>query len=159
MRSTPAVYAPGPVGPEAAAGVRRCRAVASRGGDTVLPRAGVAVLLKVVMIAGVALVALPALWLGIRGARRRSGYSSVDPGDRASIVVLVVLRVLILLLMLVLSAVVLISAIGALIKDVVMPDLVLIFFVLDLLLAMLVLLTFGRRDPRPARRRASPARR
>ena len=111
------------------------------------------------MIAGVALVALPALWLGIRGARRRSGYSSVDPGDRASIVVLVVLRVLTLLLMLVLSAVVLVSAIGALIKDVVMPDLVLIFFVLDLLLAMLVLLTFGRGDARPARRRANPARR
>jgi protein-S-isoprenylcysteine O-methyltransferase Ste14 len=117
------------------------------------------VLLKVVMIAGVALVALPSLWLGIRGAGRRSGYSSADPGDRASIVVIVVLRALILLLVLALSAVVLISAIGAIIKDVVMPDLVLVFFVLDLLLAMLVLLTFGRRDPRPTRRRASPARR
>ena len=116
-------------------------------------------LLKVVMIAGVALVALPALWLGIRGAGRRSGYSSVDPGDRASIVVLVVLRVITLLLVLALSAVVLVSAIGALVKDVVMPDLVLVFFVLDLLLAALVLLTFGRRDPRPARRRANPARR
>jgi hypothetical protein len=117
------------------------------------------VLLKVVMIAGVALVALPAFWLGIRGAGRRSAYSSVDPGDRASIVVLVVLRGITLLLVLALSAVVLVSAIGALIKDVVMPDLVLIFFVLDLLLATLVLLTFGRRDPRPARRRGSPARR
>jgi hypothetical protein len=117
------------------------------------------VLLKVVMIAGVALVALPSLWLGIRGAGRRSGYSSADPCDRVSIIVIVVLRALILLLMLALSAVVLISAIGALIKDVVMPDLVLVFFVLDLLLATLVLLTFGRRDPRPTRRRASPARR
>ena len=116
-------------------------------------------LLKLVMIAGVVLVALPALWLGIRGAGRRSGYSSADPADRASIVVLVVLRVLTLLLVLLLSAVVLVSAVGALIKDVVMPDLVLIFFVLDLLLAVLVLLTFGRRDHRPARRRASPARR
>ena len=69
------------------------------------------------------------------------------------------LRVLALLLVLALSAVVLLSAVGALIKDVVMPDLVLIFFVLDLLLAVLVLLTFGRRDRRPARRRATPARR
>ena len=111
------------------------------------------------MIAGVVLVALPALWLGVRGAGRRSGYSAADPGDRASIVVLVVLRVLALLLVLALSAVVLLSAVGALIKDVVMPDLVLIFFVLDLLLAVLVLLTFGRRDRRPARRRATPARR
>ena len=116
-------------------------------------------LLKIVMIAGVALVALPALWLGVRGAGRRPGYSPADPGDRASIVVLVVLRVLTLLLVLALSAVVLVSAVGALLKDIVMPDLVLIFFVLDLLLATLVLLTFGRRDRRPARRRASPARR
>ncbi len=116
-------------------------------------------LLKLVMIAGVALVALPAFWLGVKGAGRRSGYSSVDPGDRVSIVVLVVLRGLILLLVLALSLTVLVSAIGALIKDVVMPDLVLVFFVLDLLLAVLALLTFGRRDPRPARRRASPARR
>jgi hypothetical protein len=117
------------------------------------------VLLKVVMIAGVVLVALPSLWLGIRGTGRRSGYSTADPTDRVSVVVLVVLRVLTLLLVLALSAVVLVSAIGALIKDVVMPDLVLVFFVLDLLLAMLVLLTFGRRDHRPARRRANPARR
>jgi protein-S-isoprenylcysteine O-methyltransferase Ste14 len=117
------------------------------------------VLLKAVMIAGVALVALPALWLGVRGAGRRSGYSPADPGDRASIVVLVVMRVLTLLLLFALSAVVLVSAVGALVKDVVMPDLVLVFFVLDLLLAVLVLLTFGRRDRPPARRRASSARR
>jgi hypothetical protein len=117
------------------------------------------VLLKVVMIAGVVLVALPALWLGIRGAGRRGGYSNADPTDRASVVVLVLLRVLTLLFVFALSAVVLVSAVGALIKDVVMPDLVLVFFVLDLLLAALVLLTFGRRDRRPARRRANPARR
>jgi hypothetical protein len=117
------------------------------------------VLLKILMIAGVVLVALPSLWLGLRGVRRRSGYSSVDPGDRASLIVIIALRVLTLLLVMLLSAVVLLSAVGALIKDVVMPDLVLIFFVLDLLLAALVLLTFGRRDRRPARRRATPARR
>ena len=116
-------------------------------------------LLKVVMIAGVVLVALPALWLGIRGVRRRSGYSPADPSDRASLVLLVLSRVVTLLLVLALSVVVLVSATGAIIKDVVMPDLVLVFFVLDLLLAVLVLLTFGRRDRPPARRRASPARR
>jgi hypothetical protein len=87
------------------------------------------VLLKVVMIAGVVLVALPSLWLGIRGAGRRSGYNAADPGDRASVIVLVVLRGLTLLL------------------------------VFDLPPAALVLLTFGRRDQRPARRRGSPARR
>ena len=117
-------------------------------------------LLKLVMIAGVALVALPALWLGVQGVGRRTGYSPADPADRASVVVLVVLRVLTLLLVLVLSAVVLVSAIGALLQGIeLMPVLVLVFFVLDLLLAALVLLTFGRRDPRPARRRATPARR
>jgi protein-S-isoprenylcysteine O-methyltransferase Ste14 len=117
------------------------------------------VLLKIVMIAGVVLVALPSLWLGFRGVRRRSGYNAADAGDRASLIVIVVLRALTLLLVLALSGVVLVSAIGALIKDVVMPDLVLVFFVLDLLLAALILLTFGRRDRPPARRRASPARR
>ena len=111
-------------------------------------------LLKLVMIAGVVLVALPALWLGIRGARRRSGYSPADPGDRASLVVILVIRGVLLLLVLLLSAVVLLSAIGAIVKDVVMPDLVLVFFVLDLLLATLVVLTFGRRRPR---RPATPA--
>ena len=116
-------------------------------------------LLKLLMIVGVVLVALPALWLGLRGMRRRSGYNAADPGDRASLIVIVVLRALTLLLVLALSGVVLLSAIGALIKDVVMPDLVLVFFVLDLLLAALILLTFGRRERRPARRRASPARR
>jgi hypothetical protein len=118
------------------------------------------VLLKLVMIVGVVLVALPALWLGVQGVGRRTGYRPADPADRASVVVLVVLRVLTLLLVLVLSAVVLVSAIGALLRGIeLMPVLVLVFFVLDLLLAALVLLTFGRRDPRPARRRATPARR
>ena len=116
-------------------------------------------LLKVVMIAGVVLVALPSLWLGIRGAGRRSGYSSADPGDRASVVVLVVLRVLTLLLVFALSGVVLLSAIGAMIRDLELPSLVYTFFVLDLLLATLIVLTFGRRDRRRARRPASPAQR
>ncbi len=116
-------------------------------------------LLELVMVAGVVLVALPALWLGVRGIPRRPGYDASDPADRASFAVLVVLRVLLVALVLALSAVVLVSAVGALVRDVDMPLLVLVFFVLDLLLAALVLLTFGRRDRRPARRRASPARR
>ena len=116
-------------------------------------------LLKVVMIAGVALVALPALWLGVRGLGRRSGYSVVDSGDRASYAVLVVLRLLTVVLVFALSAVTLVSCIGALIRDLDLPNLVYVFFVLDLLLATLILLTFGRPDRRPARRRASPARR
>ena len=115
-------------------------------------------LLKLLMIAGVVLVALPAAWLGVRGVRRRPGHDPTDPADRASFVVLVVLRVLTLALVLALSAVVLVSAVGALVRGIdLMPVLVLVFFMLDLLLAALVLLTFGRRDRRAARRPASPA--
>ena len=117
-------------------------------------------LLKLLMVGGVVLVAVPALVLGLLGVGRRTGYSPSDPADRASLVVLVVLRALTLLLVLTLSVVVLVSAVGALVQGIeLMPVLVLIFFVLDLLLAALVLLTFGRRDPRPARRRGTPARR
>ena len=111
------------------------------------------------MIVGVALLPLPALWLGLRGVGRRRGFNPDDTGDRASMVVLITLRVLTLMLVVALSAIVLLSAVGALLKDVAMPDLVLIFFVLDLLLATLILLTFGRRDRRPAHRRGIPARR
>jgi protein-S-isoprenylcysteine O-methyltransferase Ste14 len=69
-------------------------------------------------------------------------------------------RVLVLLLVLLLSAAVAVSAAGALVEGLDdMPSLVTVFFVLDLLLAALVLLTFGRRDRRPARRRGTPARR
>ena len=110
------------------------------------------------MVVGVALLALPALWLGVRGLTRRSGhYSSDVTADRVSLVLLVTVRAVTLLLVLILSAVVLVSAVGALVRDLEMPSLVSVFFVLDLLLAVLVVLTFGRRDrPRP-RRRATPA--
>ena len=104
-------------------------------------------------------VPLPAFALGCRGVLRRSGYSVVDSGDRLSFIVLVVLRVLTLLLVLALSAVTLLACVGAIIRDLRLPNLVYVFFVLDLLLAALILLTFGRRDRRPARRRANPARR
>jgi hypothetical protein len=116
------------------------------------------VVLELLMVAGVVIVALPALVWGIGGVRRRSGHYSSDVGaDRASLVLLVSIRALTLLLVALLSAVVLVSAVGAIIRDLVMPSLVSVFFVLDLLLATLVLLTFGRRDRRRVRRPATPA--
>jgi hypothetical protein len=117
------------------------------------------VLVKVLLLIGLALLPLPALWLGVRGVGRRSGYSSTDSTDRSTIVVLVTLRVLTMLLVLVLTAVLLVSLIGAMIRDVDLHGMVYVLFVLDLLLATLVLLTFGRRERRRARRRATPARR
>ena len=107
---------------------------------------------------GVVLLPLPALALGVVGVGRRSGFSADDSSDRASIVVLVTLRVLTLLLVLALSVVLLVALGAALVQDVDLHGMVYVLFVLDLLLATLVLLTFGRRDRRrPARRRASPA--
>ena len=100
------------------------------------------------MIAGVLAVAVPALLRGAVGLRRRSGhYSSDVTADRISLVLLVG----------VLSLVVLVSAVGAVVQDLQMPGLVSVFFVLDLLIAVLVVLTFGRRDRRRVRRRATPA--
>ena len=109
------------------------------------------------VIASVVLLPLPALVLGARGLFRRSGYSPAEPGDRASLILLITFRSLTLLLMFALTALVLVSTIAALIKGVELHGGVYVFCVLDLLLAALVLLTFGRREPRPARRRASPA--
>lgn len=114
--------------------------------------------LKILMVAGVVLVALPALGLGARGLMRRAGHYSNDvTADRASLIAIVTLRLITLLLVLTLSGLTLVAAVGALIKNVDMPSLVLVFFILDLLLAALILVTFGRRDRRPARRRANPA--
>ena len=112
------------------------------------------VVIEWLLIAGVVVLPLPALALGVRGVGRRRGLSAED---RASFVLLVCLRVVVLLLVLALSGVVLLAAIGALVRDLELPSLVYTFFVLDLLLGALVLLTFGRRDRRPARRRANPA--
>ena len=110
------------------------------------------------MIAGVLVVAAPALVRGALGLRHRSGhYSSDVTADRVSLVLLVAVRLLTLLLMAVLSLVVLVCAVGAIVQDLEMPSLVSVFFVLDLLLAALVVLTFGRRDRRRVRRRATPA--
>lgn len=108
------------------------------------------------MIAAVAILPLPALILGVRGVRGRRRITS-ESGDRVSRMLLVVLRVLVLLLVLALSGLSLVSLVGAIVKDVDMPGLVYVFFFLDLLLGALVLLTFGRRDRRPARRPVTPA--
>jgi hypothetical protein len=115
------------------------------------------VLVKVLLLIGVALLPLPALGLGVRGVRRRSGYSVTDSTDRSTVVVLVTLRVVTLLVVLALTAVLLVSLIGALVRGVDLHGMVYVLFVLDLLLATLVLLTFGRRERRRARRRATPA--
>lgn len=112
---------------------------------------------EALLIAGVLLAALPALVLGARGLFRHRGYVTGDPNDRASVVVMVTMRSVVLLLMLALSGITLVSCIGAWIKGVELHGMVYVFFVLDLLLASLVLLTFGRGEKRPARRRATPA--
>ena len=110
------------------------------------------------MVAGVLGVAVLALVLGTDGSRRRSRhYGRAIGADRVLLVLVVSIQVLALLLVAVLSLVVLVCAVGAIVRDLEMPGLVSVFFVLDLLCAALVLLTFGRRDPRRARRRATPA--
>jgi hypothetical protein len=112
------------------------------------------VLIESLLIAGVVVLPLPAMALGVRGVSRRRGLRAED---RASFVTLVALRVLVLVLVFVLSGVTLLSAIGAMIRDLELPSLVYTFFGLDLLLGLLILLTFGRRDQRRARRPANPA--
>jgi hypothetical protein len=112
------------------------------------------VLIESLLVAGVVVLPLPSLALGVRGVARHRGLS-ID--DKVSFVLLVILRVVTLLLVFALSGVVLLSAIGAMIRDLELPSLVYTFFVLDLLLATLIVLTFGRRDRRPARRSTNPA--
>jgi hypothetical protein len=114
------------------------------------------VVVKALMIAGVAILPLPALVLGARGIPGRRRIAG-EAGARVSRLLLVVLRLLVLLLLLGLSGLSLVSLIGAIVEGVAMPGLVYVFFFLDLLLGALVLLTFGRRDRRRARRPMSPA--
>ena len=111
---------------------------------------------KVLMIAGIAVLPLPALYLGGRGVPGRRRFVA-EPADRLSQLLLVGLRLVVLLLILALSVVDLLSLIGALVKAVAMPGLVYVFFFLDLLLAAMVVLTFGRHVRPPARRPATPA--
>src|SRR3954469_2020614 len=79
------------------------------------------VLIKSLLVAGVVALPLPALALGVRGLRRRRGLSA---DDRASFVMLVVLRMLVLLLVLALSGIILLSAVGAMVRDLELPSLV-----------------------------------
>ena len=112
------------------------------------------------MIVGVVLLPLPALALGVRGLLYRTGRASIDDRtDRLEFALVVTGRLIGLLLLFALSGITLLSCIGGLIKDLRVPSLVYVFFVADLLIAVLVVLTFGRRDQRRARRPATPARR
>ena len=113
--------------------------------------------MKLLVAAGVVVFPLPALVLGVRGLLKRPGYDPDEPADRASYILIVSLRALVLLLVFALSAVLLVSTIGAAIKGVEMHGMVYVLFALDLLLAVLIVLTFGRPDRRPVRRRATPA--
>ena len=114
-------------------------------------------LVNLLIAAAVVVFPVPALILGARGLLKRPGFNADEPADRLSYVVVVVLRAVLLLLVFALSAVILVSTIGATIRSVQLHGLVYVFFALDLLLALLIVLSFGRRDRRPARRRASPA--
>jgi hypothetical protein len=118
------------------------------------------VVVEVLMIVGVVALPLPALLVGARRLLVRTGRASTDDRtDRAEFALVVAGRLLGLLLLFALSAITLVSCIGGLVKDLRVPSLVYVFFVADLLVATLVVLTVGRRGPRPARRSASPARR
>ena len=121
-----------------------------------LPIPWTIVVVKALMIAAVAILPLPALFLGARGAPGRRRITG-EGGDRVSRILLVALRVLVLLVVLALSGLCLVSLVGAIVKDVAMPGLVYVFFFLDLLLGALVLLTFGRRVRQRARRPVTPA--
>jgi hypothetical protein len=117
------------------------------------------VVIEVLMIVGVVVLPLPALVLGARRLMWRTGRASIDDRtDRVELVLLVLGRLAGLLLLFALSGVTLLSCIGGLIKGLSVPSLVYVFFVADLLVATLVVLTVGRLGRRPARRPASPAR-
>ena len=115
------------------------------------------VLVQLLVVLGVLAFPLPALYLGARNLLKRPGYSVDEPADRASFLMLVSLRTLTWLLVFALSLVTLVSAVGALVQGVELHGLVYVFFVLDVLLALLIVLSFGRRERRPVRRRATPA--
>jgi hypothetical protein len=115
------------------------------------------VLVNLLIAVGVVLFPLPALVLGARGLLKRPGYNADEPADRVSYIVLVTLRIVLLVVVFALSAVILVSTIGATIRDVQLHGLVYVFFALDVLLALLIVFSFGRRDRRRVRRRASPA--
>ena len=114
-------------------------------------------LVNLLVAAGVVLFPLPAFVMGARRLFKRPGYNPDEPADRVSYILLVLLRAVVLLLVLALSVVILVSTIGATIQDVELHGLVYVFFGLDVLLSLLIVLSFGRSDRRPVRRRATPA--
>lgn len=116
-------------------------------------------LIQILMAAGVVVLALPALVLGLRRLTRRGQRTLRPGGNRSEFAVVLLGRVLGLLLILLLSALVLVATIGALVQDLELPSLVYVFFVLDLLLAALVVLTSGGPRRRRGPRRGNPARR
>jgi hypothetical protein len=76
------------------------------------------VVLELLMVAGVLLLAMPALVRGARGLRRRSRYYGRAVGaDRVALVLVVAIQLLTLLLVAVLSLVVLVCAVGAIVRD------------------------------------------
>jgi hypothetical protein len=115
------------------------------------------VLVNLLIAVGVILFPVPALVLGSRGLLERAGFSADEPADQLSYVLVVALRSLVLLLVFALSAVIVVSTIGASVRGVQLHGLVYVFFALDVLLALLVVFSFGRRDRRRVRRRVSPA--
>jgi len=118
------------------------------------------VVIEVLLVVGVVALPLPALVLGALGLFRRTGRASTDErADRAELALLVLGRLIALTLLFLLSGVTLLACVGGLVKSLSVPSLVYVFFLADLLVATLVLLTFGRRVRRPARRPASPGRR
>jgi hypothetical protein len=117
------------------------------------------VVLEVLMLIGVLVLPVPALVVGAGGLTRRTGRPIEVRADRIEFGLLVLARVLSLLLLFLLSGITLLSCIGGLVRGLSLPSLVYVFFVADLLIAVLVVLTFGRRDPQRGRRPATPARR
>ncbi|OMQ16106.1 hypothetical protein A7K94_0204845 [Modestobacter sp. VKM Ac-2676] len=115
--------------------------------------------IEVLMAIGVVLVPLPALVIGSMRLLHRSGRATDERSDRIELVLLVTGRLIGLLLLAALSAVTLVACIGAIVRDVQVHSLVYVFFIADLLVALLVLLTVGRLTRPPTRRRGSPARR
>ena len=112
------------------------------------------------MVVGVLVLPLPALVLGSRRLLWRNGRASTDErADRVDLVLVVLGRLIGLVLLFALSGITLLSCIGGLVQDVRVPSLVYVFFVADLLVATLVVLSSGRLGRRPGRRPASPARR
>ena len=114
-------------------------------------------LVNLLIAAAVVLFPIPALIMGARGLLKRPGFNPDEPADRLSYVVVIILRVVLLLLVFALSAVTLVSTVGASIRHVDLHGLVYVFFALDVLLALVVVVTFGRRDRRRVRRRVTPA--